>query len=385
MNPDQALPFLPFAQPVFDEETIAGVADVIRSRWVASGPWVTKFEQGLSDYCGGRPTRVMNSATAAMEIALRIAGVGPGDEVITSAMSFFSAVNMIERVCARPVFIDCELLSRNMDLDQVERAITPKTRAILPTHMSGLPCDMDRLYKIATHHKLRVIEDAALAIGSSWRGRTIGSFGDLVCFSFHPNKNMTSIEGGALVCNTGDEAKLAEQLRFHGIVRLGDGTRDVVHSTGKSNLPDVNARVGVAQLAKLDAFNQRRRQLVARYFERWHTDPQCLLPHPGHKGDEVGHSWNMFAPLLPLDQMNMSRQQFMQALQQRGIGTGISYEALHLTSLARRVWGGHEGQHPNAERISRETVTLPLSAGMSEADVDRVCAAVTDVLREAKR
>ena len=385
MKQDTTLPFLPFAQPVFDEETIAGVADVIRSRWVASGPWVTKFEQGLSDYCGGRPTRVMNSATAAMEIALRIAGVGPGADVITSAMSFFSSVNMIERVGARPVFVDCELLSRNMDLDQVERAITPKTRAILPTHMSGLVCDMDRLYTLATHHKLRVIEDAALAIGSSWRGKAIGSFGDLVCFSFHPNKNITSIEGGALICNTSDEAKLAEQLRFHGIVRLADGTRDVVHSTGKSNLPDVNARVGVAQLAKLEAFNQRRRQLVARYFERWHTDPQCLLPHPGHKGDEAGHSWNMFAPLLPLDQMNMSRQQFMQALQQRGIGTGISYEALHLTSLARRAWGGREGQHPNAERISRETVTLPLSAGMSEADVDRVCAAVTDVLREAKR
>jgi dTDP-4-amino-4,6-dideoxygalactose transaminase len=385
MSSDTSLPFLPFAQPVFDEETITGVADVMRSRWVATGPWVSKFEQGLSDYCGGRPARVMTSATAALEIALRVAGIGPGDEVVTSAMSFFASVNMIARVGARPVFVDCELSSRNIDLDQLEQAITPKTRAILPTHMSGLVCDMDRLYQIAHRHKLRVIEDAALAIGSSWRGKAIGSFGDLVCFSFHPNKNITSIEGGALICNNGDEAKLAEQLRFHGIVRLADGTRDVVHAAGKFNLPDVNARVGVAQLAKLDAFNARSRQLVARYFQRWQTDPVCLLPHPGHQGDEAGHSWNMFAPLLPLAQITMTRQQFMQALQQRGIGTGISYEALHLTSLARREWGGRDGQHPNAERISRETVTLPLTAGMSDADVDRVCAAVTQVLGQAKK
>lgn len=377
--------FLPFAQPVFDEATIAGVVEVMRSRWVASGPWVLKFEQGLSDYCAGRPVRVMNSATAALEIALRIAGVGAGDEVVTCAMSFFASVNMVARVGARPVFVDCELDTRNIDLDAVERAITPRTKAILPTHFAGLPCDMDRLYDMARRHRLRVIEDAALAIGSSWKGRAIGSFGDLVCFSFHPNKNMTSIEGGALVCNDEDEARLAEQMRFHGIVRLPDGTRDVREPAAKFNLPDVNARVGVAQLAQLDDFNRRRRELVARYFERFKTDPACELPHPGHTGDEAGHSWNMFAPLLPLDRMTMTRQQFMQALNERGIGTGISYEALHLSSLARREWGGRDGQFPNAERISRETVTLPLTAGMTEADVDRVCAAVAEVLSAAAR
>ena len=172
MSSNNPLPFLPFAQPEFDEDTIAGVAEVLRSRWVASGPWVLKFEQGLSDYCGGRPTRVMNSATAALEIALRIAGVGPGDEVIASAMSFFASMNMIARVGARPVFVDCDLDTRNIDLDQVERAITPRTKAIMPTHFAGLPCDMDRLYQIAGKHGLRVIEDAALAIGSAWRGRT---------------------------------------------------------------------------------------------------------------------------------------------------------------------------------------------------------------------
>lgn len=385
MSAESKLPFLPFAQPVFDEETIAGVAEVLRSRWVASGPWVLKFEQGLSEYCGGRPVRVMNSATAALEIALKVAGVGPGDEVIASAMSFFASINMVARVGARPVFVDCEFDSRNINLDAVEKAITPRTKALLPTHFAGLPCDMDRLYEIARRHKLRVIEDAALAIGSSWKGRVIGSFGDLVCFSFHPNKNITSIEGGALVCNNAAEAAIAERLRFHGISRLPDGTRDVEEPAAKFNLPDVNARVGVAQLARLDEFNRRRRQLVARYFERFVTTPACVLPHPGFPGDEAGHSWNMFAPLLPLAQMNQTRQQFMQAMHTKGIGCGISYEALHLTTLARREWGGAEGQFPNAERIARETVTLPLTAGMSEADVDRVCQAAAEVIAAAAR
>lgn len=378
-------PFLPFAQPWFDEATLAGVTDVLRSRWVASGPWVQTFEKNLSEYHGGRPVRVMTSATAALEIALRIAGVGPGDEVITSAMSFFASVNMIARVGATPVFVDCELDTRNIDLDQVERAIGPRTKAILPTHFAGLACDMDRLYDIARRHRLRVIEDAALAIGSSWKGKPIGSFGDLICFSFHPNKNMTSIEGGALVVNDADEALVAERWRFHGIRRLPDMTRDVAEPGGKSNMPDVSARVGVAQLAMLDTFNARRRELVARYFAHFRTEPACLLPHPGHPGDEAGHSWNMFAPLLPLDRLTITRAQFIDAMKAHGIGVGISYEALHLTTLARTEWGGADGQHPNAERISRETVTLPLYYAMTEADVDRVCAATAQVLKDAAK
>ena len=382
--PSQAAKFLPFAQPLFDESTINGVAEVMRSRWVASGPWVQRFEADLSAYHGGRPVRVMNSATAALEIALRIAGIGPGDEVITSAMSFFASVNMIARVGATPVFVDCELDSRNIDPARIEAAITPRTRAILPTHMAGLPCDLDRLYDIAGRHGLRVIEDAALAIGASWHGRRIGSFGDLVCFSFHPNKNMTSIEGGALVVNDAQEAGLAERWRFHGIQRLADNTRDVAEAGGKFNLPDVNARVGVDQLARLDGFNARRRQLVARYFEQWQAEPAGLLPHRGHAGEADGHAWNMFAPLLPLDRLSRSRADIMSALHERGIGTGISYEALHLTSLARSQWGGHEGQCPNAERIGRETLTLPLFPAMTEDDVDRVCRAVADVFAEAR-
>jgi dTDP-4-amino-4,6-dideoxygalactose transaminase len=379
----EPLPYLPFARPTLDEDTIAGVAEVLRSGWITTGPQVKRFEAALSDYLGGRPARALNSATAALEVALQLCGIGPGDEVITPSQTFFAAPNMIAKVGATPVFVDVERLSRNLDLDAVERAITPRTKAIMPTHFAGLPADMDRLYAIAGRHRLRVIEDAALAIGSSWRGRRIGSFGDLTVFSFHPNKNMTTIEGGALVLPSEEAAREAETLRFHGITRLPDGTRDVAFPGGKFNLPDVNARVGLGQLARLDEFNAKRRELVADYFRLLRTDPPCLLPHPGYPGDEAGHSWNLFAPLLPLDRLRIDRKQFRDALEARGIGTGVSYEAAHLTTLFRRR-GHREGELPTTERIARETVTLPLFPAMTRADVERVCDAVGEVLAAAE-
>lgn len=378
------VPYLPFARPSIDEESIAGVAEVLRSGWVASGPNVLKFEQALSEYHEGRPARVVTSATAALEIALQVAGVGPGDEVITSAMSFFAAANMIIKVGARPVFVDCDLLTRNIDFDQVEASITPRTKAIMPTHFAGLPVDIERLYEIAQKHGLRVIEDAALAIGSRWRGRRIGAFGDLVVLSFHPNKNMTTIEGGALLMSNDAEVALFEKLRFHGIVRLPDGTRDVELAGGKFNLPDINARLGLSQLARLDDFNVRRRALASHYFSRLHTDPQCVLSARAHPGEEDGHSWNMFCALLPLERLDITRKQFIDAMHARGIGIGISYEALHLTTLCRG-FGYCEGDFPMAERIARETVTLPLFPAMSASDVDRVCQAVAEVLAGARR
>ena len=374
--------YLPFARPTLDEATIQGVAAVLRSGWIASGPQVLAFERALSEYFGGRPVRTLTSATAAIEVALQVCGIGPGDEVITSAQSFFTAPNMIIKAGAKPVFVDCDLATRNIDLAQTAAAITSATRAILPTHFAGLPVDMDELYRLARQHHLRVIEDAALAIGSSWRGSKIGACGDLVAFSFHPNKNMTAIEGGALVLNNADEAKFTEKLRFHGISRLADGTRDVDVAGGKFNLPDVNACVGLAQLAHLDEFNAARRALAGHYFGNFRTDPPCVLPARGHPGDEAGHSWNMFAPLLPLARMRITRKQFIDAMHARGIGIGISYEALHLSTLCRR-FGYHEGDFPNAERIARETITLPLYPTMTPTDVDRVCAAAAEIIREA--
>jgi len=377
-----ALPYLKFAGPVLDEATIAGVAEVLRSGQLTSGPWVQEFETALSAFCEGRPVRVLTSATAAVEVALQLCAIGPGDEVITPAQSFFTVPNMIVKVGATPVFVDCDLATRNIDLGAVDAAITPRTRAIIPTHWPGSLVDMDALHALARRRQLRVIEDAALVIGSRWHGRNVGAFGDLVTFSFHPNKNITSIEGGALVVNSADEANRIEPLRFHGITYLSDRTRDVAFPGGKFNLPDVNARIGVAQLARLPEFLARRRALVDRYFERFATHPACVLP-PRPDGDD-GQSWNMFSVLLPLERLNLSRKAFRDALEERGIGTGVSYEALHLSTLGRR-FGYQDGDFPVTERIARETVTLPLHPALTVADVDRVCAAVAEIITAARK
>ena len=371
-----------FAGPSIDEATIEGVAEVLRSGHVTSGPWVERFEAALSGHCEGRPVRVLTSATAAVEVALQMARIGPGDEVVTCAESFFTVLNMIVKVGAKPVFVDCDLVTRNIDLDQVAARIGPRTRAIIPTHWPGSLVDLDALYALARAHGLRVIEDAALVLGSHWKGRPVGAIGDLVTFSFHPNKNITSIEGGAIVCNDLAEARRIEALRFHGIERLPDGTRDVAFPGGKFNLPDVNARLGVAQLAELPDFLATRLALVERYFERFHTVPACTLPPRPAAGD--GQSWNMFCILLPLDELRISRKDFRDALAARGIATGVSYEALHLSTLGRR-FGYGPGDFPNAERIAARTVTLPLHAGMSVQDVDTVCAACAEVIEGARR
>jgi dTDP-4-amino-4,6-dideoxygalactose transaminase len=372
-------PMLPFTRPSIDEETIAAVAQVLRSGWLASGPQVAQLEAELSGYLGGRPVRSQTSATAGLEMALLACGIGKGDEVITPALSFVATANVIVRVGARPVFVDVGLDSRNLDLAQTEAAITPRTRAILPVHFAGLPVDMERLYDIARRHKLRVIEDAAHAIGSSWRGRRIGSFGDLVCFSFHPNKNMTTIEGGAISGGSPEELRAIELLRWHGQVKSGLDGFDTLLAGGKYNLSDVAAAVGLGQLRRLEEFNARRRALAARYYELWAQDAPLRLPE---RGDD-GHSWHVFTPLLPLAQLSISRAQFMEAMKTRGIGVGVHYPAIHLFS-AYRALGYGEGQFPNAERIGRETVTLPLFPAMQLEDVDRVVEAATDILRGAR-
>jgi len=373
---------LKFASPLLDEETIAAVGDVLRSGHITSGPWVERFEAELAASCGGRPVRVVTSATAAIELALHVAGIGPGDEVITCGQSFFTVLNMIVKVGATPVLVDCEPVTRNLDLAAVKARIGPRTRAIMPTHWPGSVMDLDALYAMARERDLRVIEDAALVQGSRYKGKPIGAQGDLVALSFHPNKNITTIEGGALVVNDAREAARVEELRFHGIKRLPDGTRDVATASGKFNLPDVNARIGVAQLARLPAFLARRRALAERYFERFATDPACELPP--RPGADDGATWNMFCVLLPLSELTITRPQFRAALAERGIATGLSYEALHLTTLGKR-FGYHRGDLPETERIADTTVTLPLHATMELPDVDRVCAACAEVIAAHRR
>lgn len=370
--------FLPFTRPTIDEATIQGVVDVLRSGWITSGPKVKEFEAALSAYCGGRPVRVLSSATAGMEIALQLLNIGPGDEVITTPLSWVATGNVILHVGATPVFVDVDPVTRNIDLDAVEAAITSRTKAIMPVDLAGLPVDRDRLYDIAERHKLRVIEDAAQSMGANWQGKPIGSFGDLISISFHANKNLTSSEGGCLVLNDESQVALFEKLRLQGVVRFADGGMDVDVAGGKANLTDIAARIGLGQLPHLQAFTEKRRELARHYFAK--IDPELGLELP--VADFEQSNWHMFQPLLPLERLKISRGEFIEQMKQHQIGIGVHYPAMHLFTLYRKL-GWKEGDFPHAERIGQSTITLPLFPGMSLADVERVCAALSAVLRPA--
>ncbi|MBI5689793.1 MAG: DegT/DnrJ/EryC1/StrS aminotransferase family protein [Verrucomicrobia bacterium] len=377
-------PFLPLTRPTIDEETIAGVADVLRSGWITSGPKVKELEAKLSEYFGGRPVRVFNSGTCTMEIALRIAGVGPGHEVITTPLSWVATSNVILEVGARPVFVDIDPVTRNLDLDRVEAALTPATRALLPVDLAGLPVDRDRLYALARRHGLRVVEDAAQSMGSLWRGRRIGAAGDFVSISFHPNKNITTIEGGALVLNDEREAKLAEQYRLQGVVRTGLDGMEVEVVGGKFNLTDVAARVGLGQLPHLEEFNRRRRELARAYFECLDTPALRELGLGLPPADFSQTNWHMFQVVLPEERLTIRRADVMAKLQTAGIGSGVHYPAIHLFAVYRRL-GWKEGDLPIAERTCRNILTLPLFPAMTRADVQRVAEALTAVLLAHRR
>jgi dTDP-4-amino-4,6-dideoxygalactose transaminase len=373
------LPFLPFSRPTIDEETIAAVGEVLRSGWITTGPKNQAFEALLSEYFGGRPVRTFNSGTCTMEIALRIAGVGAGDEVITTPISWPATANVIIEVGATPVFADIDPVTRNMDLDKLEAAITPRTKAIIPVYLSGLPLDMDRLYAIANQHKLRVVEDAAQAIGSLWNGKRIGSFGDFASFSFQANKNITTGEGGCLVLNNLEEARLAEKYRLQGVTRSGVDGIDVDVLGGKYNMSDIMATIGLGQMKNLEKLTAHRAALARHYFDcfgpEFEAQTGAQLPIQAFGTS----NWHLFQIILP-DHGPGTRAEFMTRMQkEHNIGTGYHYAPIHLFTLYRER-GFKEGQFPVAEKIGRLTVTLPMFNAMTIADVERAVAAVKSVL-----
>jgi len=380
LAPKPTTPFLPFTRPTIDDETIAGVVEVLRSGWITSGPKVKEFEAKLSELFGGRPVRAFNSGTCTMEIALRIAGIGPGHEVITTPLSWVATSNVILEVGARPVFVDIDPVTRNIDLSRIEAAITPATRAIIPVDLAGQPVDRDRLYAIAKKHKLRVIEDAAQSIGTTWAGKRIGSFGDFVSFSFHPNKNITTIEGGCLVLNNEAEAKLAEQYRLQGVVRSGTDGMEVEVVGGKFNLTDVAARVGLGQLPHLDKFNAQRRELARIYFELFGSPAVSALGLRLPPADFTNSNWHMFQVVLPEEKLSIKRAEVMAQLQAAGIGNQVHYPAIHLFSIYRKL-GWKPGDFPHAEYAGRNILTLPLFPAMTRADVVRVVETLVAILK----
>ena len=374
----QSQDILPFTRPDIDDDTIAGVVEVLRSGWITTGPWCARFEQALSEFFGGRAVLAYASGTVTMEVALKLLDIGPGDEIITTPLSWVATSNVVLAVGATPVFVDIDPVTRNIDARRIEAAITPRTRAILPVHLAGLPADLEAINALAERHGLRVIEDAAQAIGSLWQGRRIGSFGDFASFSFHPNKNITSIEGGCLVLPEGADVDLARRLRLQGVQRSGLDGMDVDVVGGKSNLTDVAARVGWGQLQRLEAFNARRRDLASQYFAACDAIGLEARGVQLPPRDLVQSNWHMFQIVPPAQ---VQRAALMQALKDRGITTGVHYPPIHLFSLYR-ARGFKPGDFPEAERVGASILTLPLFPAMLDSDVTRVTAALDAVLRQ---
>ncbi|MHB1947826.1 MAG: DegT/DnrJ/EryC1/StrS family aminotransferase [Gammaproteobacteria bacterium] len=370
--------FLPFSRPCISQAAIDEVVSCLESGWITTGPRVAKFTEALKEYLGAPFVLPLSSATAGLHLALLALDLQPGDEVITTPLTFAATLNTIILAGAKPVLVDIDLATLNMDLNQLDDAITSRTRAIMPVHFAGLPVDLDVLYQIAEKHGLRVVEDAAHAIGTEYKGKRIGSFGDTQVFSFHPNKNMTTGEGGCVSTFDEEVARKVGLLRFHGIDReawnrfgkSGSQHYEIVLPGFKYNMMDIQAALGLHQLAELDDFIRRRTELAMRYQEALADWPQWNLPQ--EPDFEHKHAWHLYTPLLNEQAANMNRDEFMQAMKEKNIGTGLHYRAVHLYPYYRDTFGFKAGDFPNAEYAGDRIVSLPLFPGMSDAVHDRV-------------
>ena len=339
--------FLPFSRPSISQAAIAEVSACLESGWITTGPRTKQFEQMLGDYLSVSGVQCCSSATAGLLMALLSLELQAGDEVITTAMTFVATLNTIVVAGGKPVLVDIERETYNIDLEQLEAAITPRTKAIIPVHFAGLPVDLDAVYKIAERHNLRVIEDAAHAIGAAYKDKRIGSFGDIQVFSFHPNKNMTTGEGGCVVSHDEDTQTYVNRLRFHGIDReawerfgkKGTPQYDVVMAGYKFNFMDIQAALGIHQLPQLDGFIKKRTQLVERYYEELSGWSELILPKFDGVRYSYLHAWHLFAPLVNIDAVGFSRDDFMARLKGHNIGSGLHYQAPHLTTYYEKRVG----------------------------------------------
>src|SRR5215813_3990679 len=383
--------FLPFARPFLGEEEIAEVADTLRSGWITTGPKVEKFAAAFADYVGGRFAVPVSSATAGLHVALLALGVGPGDEVITTPMTFVATLNTIVHCGAVPVLADIDAATLNVRVEEIEKRITPRTRAIVPVHYVGQPADLDPIVELATSRGLAVLEDAAHAIGAEYKGRRIGSFPTTSVFSFHPNKNMTTGEGGMVVTEDEPVFEKASLLKFHGMdkeswkrfAKTGSPRYDVAIPGYKYNMMDIQAALGLHQLTRLEGFLVERERLAARYDAALAGLVGLILPQ--RVPYRVRHAWHLYTPLVDVDRLTIDRDRFMEELKARNIGTGLHYTAAHEFSYYASGFGWRPEDYPEAHFVSERIVSLPLFPGMTDADQDDVVAAVSEVLKEFAR
>ncbi len=382
--------FLVFGSPLIGEEEIAEVVATLRSGWIGTGPKVAQFEQDFGAYKGSGHPVAVNSCTAALHVSLLAAGVRPGDEVITTPLTFCATVNAIIHAGARPVLADIDPRTLNIDPRLVEDAITSRTRAILPVHFAGRPCDMDALCNIAHRRKLKIIEDCAHAIEAEYDGQKAGTFGDFGCFSFYVTKNVMTAEGGMVLARNEREAARVKTLALHGMSkdawkRFGDdGYKhyQVVEVGFKYNMTDIKAAMGVAQLRKLDRFQARRREIVAAYQLAFQDVDALELPV---ERPEVEHAWHLYVLRLRLGALRVGRDQFIDELTARNIGTSVHFIPIHIHPFYQQKCRYKPHQFPVAYESYQRMLSLPLHPLLTDADVSDVVTAVLDVAQRFAR
>lgn len=377
--------FLPFAPPLIGEEEIAEIVDTLRSGWITTGPKTRKFEAAFAARLGAPDALALSSCTAALHTALVSAGIGPGDEVITTPLTFVASVNVIEHVGARPVLVDIEPDTLNIDPVRVEAAITPRTSAIMPVHYAGHPVDLDPILALAARHDLVVIEDAAHALPATYKGRLVGSQGNPVAFSFYATKNLTTAEGGMLT-GAPDFIERGRVIGVHGMTRDawrryhkgGSWAYDVIMPGFKYNLTDIQASLGLCQLARLDQMQRRRRQIVAAYHEALGGIEALELPI---ERANVAHAWHLYVLRLRPNALRIDRAGFIEELSARNIGTSVHFIPIHLHSYYQGKYGYAPGDFPVCLANYERMLSLPLSPRMSDQDAADVIEAVADVVR----
>ncbi len=381
---------IPFHRASLGEEEIRAVTEVIRSGWLTTGPRTAAFEHDFAEYVGARHAIAVCSGTAALHLALIAAGIRAGDEVVVPANTFTATAEAVGYTGARPVLADIDPATMNLDPEDLARRITPKTRAVIPVHLGGLPCDMDAIRAIACRHSLHVIEDAAHALPSSYKSRRIGAVSEFTCFSFYATKTLATGEGGMITTNNGIAAKRMRTMRLHGISReawsreqSGESwAYDIVDAGFKYNLTDLQAAIGIVQLGKSDAMCDARRTIAGRYSEAFRSESALQIPvEPA----ECRSSWHLYILRLRLDRLDVDRDNFMERLRGKGIGCSVHFIPLHFHSYYQRRYGYQRGDFPRAEGEYRRCISLPIYPDLTNEQVDRVISAVLETARECRR
>jgi dTDP-4-amino-4,6-dideoxygalactose transaminase len=377
--------FLVFGAPAIEDAEIHEVVASLESGWLGTGPKVARFEEDFRRYKGAGHAVAVNSCTAALHLSMLAAGLSAGDEVITTALTFCATVNAILHAGATPVLADIDPRTMNLDPADVERRVTPRTRALLPVHFAGRPCDMDALLGISRRHGLRVIEDCAHAIETEYRGGKAGTFGDFGCFSFYVTKNVATGEGGMILTRREEDAARIKVLALHGMTkdawkRFGDeGYRhyQVVECGFKYNMMDLQAALGIHQLARVDRNRERRREVWRRYGEAF-ADLPLTLPAPPEP--ETLHAFHLYTVLVDEEKAGISRDGFLNAMTAENIGVGVHYLSIPEHPYYAGRFGWNPEAYPNAMRVGRRTVSLPLSAKLTDEDVGDVIRATRKIL-----